>query len=1004
VAKQSLLLVDGDVKSLRVLEVSLKKAGFNVTTAVNGVDALEKVETSQPDLIISDTKMPEMDGFEFCGRLKQNVEWAQIPFIFLTGQKSVEDKIHGLELGVEDYLTKPIYIKEILTRVKILLQKKQRASLEEKRESKTKFAGQLSDMAVVDLIQTIEISRKSGVIHFQGAEGKRAAIYFRNGKVIDAELGRLQGEDAVYRLLIWVEGEFEVEFKNVRRKDVIELSSQGLLMEGMRRVDEWGRLLEQLPPLDTIFELDYKELSERLSEIPDEINGILRLFDGRRTLMQVVDDCDFGDLEALNVTSKLFFEGLVYETRRDTGLQEEAVARGEPSIDGWLSEAPGLPSALRDTRSLRAMTTQETAAVEAPEEDGAPEEGLRGDTSDEIRRPELPEREGAARSQGPSAFRLPPILSTESEIGASTSSGPSSVTAAMRTVSGRDTLDEMPAQVPAPSEDVTDFSDSPYLSEEDNLDDADPAEARLVARPDEPSPRALLDPRATLRGMLPVSALGAKGEAQGKPGASQEFDGDTPLPAPIAEEFTAPSRISSGGKSSMSVSGTLPVVDVSLPPQPGEPPVTILPSALAPARGNGKRVTSTHGRQLMELEKPDINSAEIDLSQSQKMTPMEHDADPPAADSAESEFDAPPAAVPLVSAPIFDAAQALAVSARGHTLQWPALAAATASPLGAESGLPPVVSSTDAVIPLPAERMQPAGHALEDAETEEPRSEESGSFERLQAARKKKILVAAGMVAVAAAGVFVAVARMGGSKPHATPAVARPALAVDAHLEALPAPPPSDIMVEVPVAPDAAPVARIEMPPVPVEHVPEPEPPPAPAPVPKEEPPLPAPVVVKPPVPAPPKVPVPKPAPVAVEPPKAAAAPKLPDKPPEAAPPLAPSAKEYVKQARLALKAGKKDEALALVEQALADNPSSSDAFGLKVDILLGKGKQDEALAACDRAISQSSGNAEAWLTKGMIHFDRGQNSDAKKAFQKFLDLRPTGSKADSVRELLDSL
>ena len=174
-------------------------------------------------------------------------------------------------------------------------------------------------MAVVDLIQTIEISRKSGVIHFKHPDGKRGAIYFRDGKVIDAELGRLTGEDAVYRLLMWSEGEFEVEFKNVRRKDVIELSSQGLLMEGMRRVDEWGRLCEQLPPLETVFEVDYRELAERLAEIPDEINGILRLFDGRRTLMQVVDDCDFADLEALNVISKLYFEGLIYDASTGGG-------------------------------------------------------------------------------------------------------------------------------------------------------------------------------------------------------------------------------------------------------------------------------------------------------------------------------------------------------------------------------------------------------------------------------------------------------------------------------------------------------------------------------------------------------------------------------------------------------------------------------------------------------------------------------------------------------------
>ncbi|HWE28583.1 MAG TPA: response regulator, partial [Polyangia bacterium] len=366
-AKQSLLLVDGDTKSLRVLEVSLKKAGFNVTTAVNGADALAKVETAAPDLIISDTKMPEMDGFELVERLKQNSDWAPIPFIFLTGQSDVEDKIRGLELGVEDYLTKPIYIKEIVTRVKILLQKKQRQSFEDtKRESRTKFAGALSDMAVVDLIQTIEISRKTGVIHFVHPDNKRGAIYFRNGKVIDAELGRLTGEAAVYRLLIWNDGDFEVDFKNVRRKDVIELSSQGLLMEGMRRVDEWGRLCEQLPPLDTTFEVDYRELAERLAEIPDEINGILRLFDGRRTLMQVVDDCDFSDLQALNVVSKLYFEGLIYDASAAAASSTEGESE-QPDLEGWLQDPQ--PHAHPPSETAAAVAAEEPAVEHAQKQD-----------------------------------------------------------------------------------------------------------------------------------------------------------------------------------------------------------------------------------------------------------------------------------------------------------------------------------------------------------------------------------------------------------------------------------------------------------------------------------------------------------------------------------------------------------------------------------------------------------------------------------------------------------
>ena len=327
-AKKNLLLVDSDPKSLRVMEVSLRKTGFSVTTAVNGADGIEKVKISAPDLIISDTRMPEMDGFEFCRHLKEDAKLASVPFIFLTSEKSVDSKIKGLELGVDDYLTKPIYIKEIVTRIKILLEKKEKESLE-RRDPRSKFSGDLADMGVVDLIQTIEIGRKTGIIHFSRGGNEVGRVYFRNGKVIDAELGKLTGERAVYRLMVWNEGTFVIEFVNLDRPDVIELSSQGLLMEGMRRVDEWGRLLEQLPPLDTCFVVDHTELSERLAEIPDEINVILKLFDAKRPLIEVVEGSDFGDLEAMNIISKLYFEGLIFDV--STREPEDKIAgTGKP--------------------------------------------------------------------------------------------------------------------------------------------------------------------------------------------------------------------------------------------------------------------------------------------------------------------------------------------------------------------------------------------------------------------------------------------------------------------------------------------------------------------------------------------------------------------------------------------------------------------------------------------------------------------------------------------------
>ena len=162
-ARHNLLIVDGDPRNRRVLEVSLRKAGFSITPAESAEEALEFLDHAEPDLIISDTRLPGDDGFSFCTKVKENDRWAAIPFIFLTSAKAIEDKVRGLELGVDDYLTKPIYIKEITTRVAMLLQRKQRERLERK-DARTKFSGQLADMAVVDLLQTIEISRKSGTI------------------------------------------------------------------------------------------------------------------------------------------------------------------------------------------------------------------------------------------------------------------------------------------------------------------------------------------------------------------------------------------------------------------------------------------------------------------------------------------------------------------------------------------------------------------------------------------------------------------------------------------------------------------------------------------------------------------------------------------------------------------------------------------------------------------------------------------------------------------------
>ena len=358
-AKKSLLLVDADPRSLRVLEVSLRKAGYSVATCGDAGEALEMVELSTPDLILSDTRLPGVNGFQLVEELRRQVGHDKVPFMFLSSDASVESKVRGLELGVEDYLTKPIYIKEIITRINLTLQRQEREGLARRTSvSKTRFTGSLGDMGLVDLLQTIDISRKSGVLELTSGH-QRGTITFRDGQPLDSELGVLVGEPAIYRLLLWNEGEFEIDFRPVRVEQRIRSSTQAILMEGMRRVDEWGRLLEQIPSLDNVFEVSEDELVERLAEIPDEINGILRHIDGRRSLIEVVDAAAQDDLETLTAITKLYFEGIIYPTGRTASdrIEDELVVGASPA-DGEVSapEPVGLADASSDALIPRAPT------------------------------------------------------------------------------------------------------------------------------------------------------------------------------------------------------------------------------------------------------------------------------------------------------------------------------------------------------------------------------------------------------------------------------------------------------------------------------------------------------------------------------------------------------------------------------------------------------------------------------------------------------------------------
>jgi len=119
--KAKILVVDDEEVNIRFLSTVLQRRGYEILSAYDGASALEQFHRHKPDLVLLDVMMPGMDGFEVCRRIKDREETHFVPIIIVTALDTTEDRIQGIEAGVDDFLSKPIQIEELLARVRICL-------------------------------------------------------------------------------------------------------------------------------------------------------------------------------------------------------------------------------------------------------------------------------------------------------------------------------------------------------------------------------------------------------------------------------------------------------------------------------------------------------------------------------------------------------------------------------------------------------------------------------------------------------------------------------------------------------------------------------------------------------------------------------------------------------------------------------------------------------------------------------------------------------------------
>jgi CheY-like chemotaxis protein len=236
------LLLADDNPLVRELIVKGLEPLCDVAVAADGADALLKVIDDLPDVILCDYKMPGLDGRQLFEKLRGREATRHIPFLFMASRTDIEERLRPLVDGVEEFITKPFLVKDLVRITKKVVDRLHLEKLQKKASRPGVIQGRLEEMSMIDLMQSLEMGQKSCRLMVR-QDAEHGELYFANGQCRDAKIGNVEGDDAVYKVLLWTAGEFEIDFNaaNASTRTTTTKNTTGLLMEAMRLMDEASR-------------------------------------------------------------------------------------------------------------------------------------------------------------------------------------------------------------------------------------------------------------------------------------------------------------------------------------------------------------------------------------------------------------------------------------------------------------------------------------------------------------------------------------------------------------------------------------------------------------------------------------------------------------------------------------------------------------------------------------------------------------------------------------------
>ena len=360
------LVVEPQASTRGLLQFGLVRAGFQVTSVRSAEEAERALSQGPlPGLVLSETRLPGLDGVTFCARLRRSA-MAEAPVLLLTTQPSPAAVSQALAAGADDVLAKPLFVGDLVSL----------ARLESSRvPGRPTLVASTREVPVAAALRALLAGTRSGRLVL----GTSAELLFKAGKVVSAQIRSVQGERAFRRMLFLGEGAYAVHLGSVRSAGELSVDLRALCGPWAEALVDWRALTRVSVPLEAVLFPDLRALLAQISQLPAEVEPVVRLFDGERTVRAVVLESSLPESVVLQVANRLYASGALLPAglararglepmpgRIRTGWDDPLPRTSTPAVPWSTGHTPAPSPALAPTVEPAPLVGSGAPGVEPP--------------------------------------------------------------------------------------------------------------------------------------------------------------------------------------------------------------------------------------------------------------------------------------------------------------------------------------------------------------------------------------------------------------------------------------------------------------------------------------------------------------------------------------------------------------------------------------------------------------------------------------------------------------